>query len=117
VAETLLAGITELDAGGDVNQRLERALEALGPIRFSTTKQEPAMAILRTAPEATALNLFDRLDDEDLATALDLALGSLPPGYWAIPSLIARLMHMGRSRRPVGPDLVAVTTLPDVGMR
>lgn len=112
VRDALLAGLAELDPDGDLTTRLTEGLEGLAGARFRVTDSEPPLAVLRSSPGTNPLTLLDLLADEDLASALDLALGGLSAGDWALLALAARTVHVGRSRRRVGRDLEALLAAP-----
>ena len=105
VVDTLVAAVADLDADGTVGERLAAGLVSLAPVRFRVTESEPSFAVLRSAPAANSSALLDVMADEDVATALDLALGGLPAGFWPLSALVARTAHLARSRRPVGTEL------------
>jgi hypothetical protein len=111
VTDTLLTRLIELDPDGEITTRLAEGLGVLAPVRFRLTDSEPPLAVLRSFPGSNPVTLLDVLADEDLATALDLAVGGLPAGYWAIPALVARTVHVGRSRR-VGRELEDLLDAP-----
>jgi hypothetical protein len=113
VTDALLAGLAELDPGGDLTTRLTEGLEGLAGARFRVTDSEPPLAVLRSSPgRPNPSTLLDLLADEDLASALDLALGGLSAGDWALLALAATTVHDGRSRRRVGRDLEAILAAP-----
>jgi len=110
--EMLLAGLVELSLDEVVTERLSTGLAVLAPVRFRVTASEPPLAVLRSPPAGNPMNLLDVLTDEDVATALELALGGLPPGYWALSALVTSTLHLGRSRRRVGCDLSGLIAPP-----
>jgi hypothetical protein len=112
VTERLLAGLVELNLGNDVIARLAEGLAVLAPVRYRVTASEPALAALQSAPAGNPMTLLELLRDEDLATALELALGGLPAGYWALPAVVASTVHLGSSRRRVGRELEGLTAAP-----
>ncbi|MGN6686319.1 MAG: NACHT domain-containing protein [Actinomycetales bacterium] len=109
VKQTVLAGVAELDPDGTMTEVLSEALEVLGPVRFRLTESEPSLAVLRSVPGADPSALVDVLADGDIASAIDLALAGLPPGYWPLSALVASTVEAGRSRRRIGPELEAHT--------
>jgi hypothetical protein len=112
VTETLLGALVALELDDDVTTRLVEGLAVLAPVRFRLTTSEPPLAVLRSAPVGNPRTLLDILTDEDLTTALELALGGLPAGYWALPALVATTVHLGRSRRSVGGELEGLMAAP-----
>lgn len=110
VTQTVLAGVAELDPDGTMTALLSESLGVLDPARFRVTESEPPLAVLRSAPGADPSALVELLADGDIASAMDLALAGLPPGYWPLSALVASTVQAGRSRRRVGAELEAQTT-------
>lgn len=102
---TLLDGLATLDPDGTITQPLGHGLAVLDPVRFRLTKSEPPLAVLTSSPGGDPSPLLAMLANEEHACALELTLGGLPAGYWALSALVARTIHLGLSRRRVGGDL------------
>ncbi|MGW6684169.1 hypothetical protein ACWGBO_30400 [[Kitasatospora] papulosa] len=52
--------------------------------------------------------LLHALENEDVATALDLALSTLPSTHWDIEALLGAAFKPSQNRQPVGPDVLRV---------
>jgi hypothetical protein len=50
--------------------------------------------------------LVQALRNEDVATTLDLALGTLPSTHWAIEATLGATFKPSQNRQPVGPALL-----------
>jgi hypothetical protein len=113
VKDALLAGLVEIDADGNLAARIGEGLSVLDSATYALTQSEPQLAVLRSMPGVDSAGLLGLLADEDLATALDLALGGLGDGYWSLPALVSRSARLGHSRRRVGNEIAALVGSPD----
>ncbi len=110
VIDPLRDRLSELGLDVDAATRLAEGLSVLAPARFRLTATEPPLVVLRSATTVDPAPLLDLLTDDDLTTALELAVGGLPPGYWAISAFVANIVHLEHSRRRVGQELEWLTT-------
>ncbi|MFE2540995.1 NACHT domain-containing protein [Actinacidiphila glaucinigra] len=79
---------------------------AVGNSRFRLAGLEPGTAVPVLNRPGAPDRLLQALQNEDIATSLDLVLGTLPPAHWAIATMLGDAFKSAQNRQPVGPELL-----------
>ncbi|MFD6658569.1 NACHT domain-containing protein [Streptomyces parvus] len=87
-------------------QILKAGLDALSGSRIQLTGPSPGVALPDALRVGAAEPLLRALDNEDVATSLDLALGTLPSTHWTVEAMLGAAFKPSQNRRPVGPDIL-----------
>jgi hypothetical protein len=80
-------------------------------VRDSTVQiigKDPGVAVPTRVADGDPSAMLEALDDPELATAVDVLLGMIPPTHWAIVSILSMSMRPALTRLPVGGELSAI---------
>lgn len=88
----------------DEMKRIRDGLNVLELSKYRLQGSDPSYAIPIIMHKGRSL--LDALKDDDIATALDLALETLPPSHWAIEAMIGGIIRPAQIREPVGAILL-----------
>ncbi|MFC0843570.1 NACHT domain-containing protein [Streptomyces noboritoensis] len=84
---------------------LRTGLTALSDSRFHLLGPPPGTAVPASLLSGPVEPLVQALENEDVATALDLALSTLPSTHWAIEAMLGATFKPSQNRQAVGHRL------------
>ncbi|WP_406470744.1 hypothetical protein OH738_34120 [Streptomyces hirsutus] len=87
---------------------LRAGLQALSGSLFHLAGPTPGTALPAALHVGSTESLLHALENEDVATALDLALSTLPSTHWAIEATLGVAFKPSQNRQPVGPAVLRV---------
>lgn len=85
---------------------LRTGLATLSDSRFHFSGPAPGTAVPVVLHSGSPESLLRALENEDIATSLDLALTTLPSTHWAIEAMLGATFTPSQNRQPVGPALL-----------
>ena len=85
---------------------LQNGLATLLDSRVHVLGAEPGTAVPIALRTTSAEALLRALENEDIATALDLAFSAMPPAHWPVEAMLGTAFKPTQNRQPVGTELL-----------